>query len=97
MCCAPVVLIPFPFAFSFSFVAFVFAFLSFAFEGIVGVSSPRAGFLGHVRVLVQKVLGERVVCSCKHRSLFVVNSDIGEKLRERLESADEELNLHQRW
>ena len=67
----PVVIIPFLFAFP--FLAFVLAFLSFALVGIIGVSPPRAGFLGHVGELIHKVLGERVICTCKHRSLFIVD------------------------
>ncbi len=48
------VIIPFPFAFS--FLAFVLSFLALSLVGVIGVSSPRAGFLGHVGELVQQVL-----------------------------------------
>jgi hypothetical protein len=89
------VIIPFPFAFS--FLAFVPSFLTLALVGVVGVSSPRAGFLGHVGELVQQVLRECVICASLHKGLFIVNRNVGETLRERLESVNEELNLHQRW
>ena len=89
------VVIPFPFAFS--FLAFGLSFLALALVGVEGVSSPCAGFLGHVGELLQKVCRECDISASVHGGLFIVNRDVGEKLRERLESVYEELNLHQRW
>jgi hypothetical protein len=66
-------------------------------SSVIGVSSPRAGFLGHVGELIQQVFRECVISASLHRVFFIVNRDLEEKLRERLESVHEELNLHQRW